>query len=85
MWNCDVDDSTRGRYDMILGRYLLTILGLNLKWSDHVIEAYDVTFKGYTAPMFDLGTYKFKDLTTGNITPEELFTNAYAEEIHESE
>ena len=30
-WNCHVDESTRGRYNMILGRDLLKSLGLNLK------------------------------------------------------
>ena len=30
-WNFHVDDSDKGRYDMILGRYLSTELGLNLK------------------------------------------------------
>ena len=29
-WKCHVDDSTKGSYDMILGRYILTQLGLNL-------------------------------------------------------
>ena len=24
-WNCRVDDSSKGRYDMILGRYILNI------------------------------------------------------------
>ena len=38
--------------------------------------------KLYTEPMVDLGTYEFRDLNTGNIKPEELFTNAYAEEIY---
>ena len=37
------------------------------------------------APMLDMGTHEFKDINTGNITPEELFTNTYAEEIHEYE
>ena len=37
MWNCHVDDSDKVRYNMILGRYLLTGLVLNLKLSDHVI------------------------------------------------
>ena len=31
MWNLHVDDSTKGRYDMILGRDILTELGLHLK------------------------------------------------------
>ena len=30
MWKCHVDDSAKGRYDMILGKYLLIELGLNL-------------------------------------------------------
>ena len=38
IWNCHVDDSAKGRYDMILGRNILKALGLNLKFSDHVIK-----------------------------------------------
>ena len=37
-WNCHVDESAKVRYDMILGICVLTALGLNLKFSDHVIE-----------------------------------------------
>ena len=84
-WNCHVDNSAKGRFDMILGRDILRDLALNLKLSDHIIEADSVTFKGYTAPMVDLDTYEFKDLNPGRITPEELFMNAYSEEINESE
>ena len=43
--NFHVDDSVKGRYDMILGRDLLTALGLNVRFSDHVIESYDGTLK----------------------------------------
>ena len=39
----------------------------------------DGPFNGFTTPMVDLGTYIFKDLNTGKITPEESFTNAYVE------
>ena len=35
--------------------------------------------------MVNLGTYIFKDLNTGKITPEETFTNYYAEEVHKSD
>ena len=42
---------------MILGRYILNALVLNLKSSDHVIESDDGTLKGSTAHMVDLGTY----------------------------
>ena len=55
-WECHVDDSANGRYDMILEKYLLTELVLNLKFSDYVIKAYDGTFKVSTTPMVYLGT-----------------------------
>ena len=35
--------------------------------------------------MVVIGTYSFKDLNAGKITPEEPFTDSYAEEIHELE
>ena len=35
--------------------------------------------------MVDLGTYKYKDLNTGNFKSEERFTNAYVGEVNESE
>ena len=41
MWNYHVDDPYKGRYDMISGRKLLTVLGLNIKLFDNVIEAND--------------------------------------------
>ena len=34
--------------------------------------------------MVDLGKYIFKYLNAEKITPEESFTNAYDEEVHES-
>ena len=60
-WNCHVDDSAKGRYDIIFGRVLLIYLGLNFKPSEHVIGSNKGPFKGSTAPMVDLGTYIFKD------------------------
>ena len=35
--------------------------------------------------MVGLGTYIFKDLNTGKITPEESLTNAYIEELYDSD
>ena len=35
--------------------------------------------------MVDLGTYIFKNLNTGKITPEELSTNDYFEEVYKLE
>ena len=47
-WNCHLDDSAKERHDLILGRDLLTELGLNLKFSDNIIKASDGPFKRYT-------------------------------------
>ena len=77
MWKCHVDDSAKSRHNMILGQDISTELGLNLKSFEDIIEADDRLLKGSTTPMVNLGTYIFKYLNTGNITPEEYFTNAY--------
>ena len=37
LWKFHVNKSTSNRYDMILGRNLVTALGLDLKFSDNVI------------------------------------------------
>ena len=66
-WDFHVNDSAKGRYDIILGRYLLTELVLNLKFFEHIIEAYDGPFNCSTTPMVDLVTYIFKDLNTGKL------------------
>ena len=58
---------------------------LNLKLSEHVLEADDGPLNGSTTSMVDLGPYIFKDLNTGEITPEGLFTNDYTKEIYGSE
>ena len=42
------------------------MLELNL---NYLIEAEDLTFKGSTAPVVDMGTYEYKYLNTGKITP----------------
>ena len=83
-WKCHVDEYAKGIYDMILVRYLLTELGLNLDFSEHVIEADDGPFIGSTAPIVDLGMYVFKYLNTGEIKPEGSFTGTYVEDVYES-
>ena len=60
-------------------------LEFNLKLSEHAIESDYVTFKGSTETTVDLGTYEFKDLNRGKITPEESFINSYIEYIYELE
>ena len=85
MRKCRVYDSARDRYDMILGRYILTELGLNQNKIKHVIEASDGSFIGSTAPMVDLGAYLFKYLNTGKLNLKICFTGAYFKELYESE
>ena len=84
-WKCHVDDYAKDRYEMILGRDILTQLRLNLKWYDHFIEADDVPLKGSTSPTVHLGTYIFKDLNIGENKPKESFIDAYVKEVYESE
>ena len=64
-----VNDSAKGRYDMILGKVLLTELIPSLKLSERVIEADDGPFKRSTTPMVYLGMYIFKYLNTGKTMP----------------
>ena len=85
MCRCHVDNSAKGRYNMILVRDVLTKLRLNLKLYQHFIESDDGPFNGSTAHMVDLGTYIFKYLNLGKITPEESFTNSYVEEVYETD
>ena len=83
MWNCHIDDSVKCRYYIIIGIYLLTYLGLNLKFENVFKRGYR-PLKRSTAPMIDLGTYKFKYLNMGKIIPKKNFMNAYVEEVFES-
>ena len=77
MWECHVDESTKGRYNMILGRDILTELGLSLKFSEHVTIWGDGPLKCSASPMVDFVTYKFKVLNTGKTTTDESFINAH--------
>ena len=55
-----MDDSAEGKYNIIIGKDHVADSGLNLKFSDHIIEENNGTFKGLMSPMVDLGTYEFK-------------------------
>ena len=54
VWKLHVDEFTNGRYDMILGRYLLTELGLDLKFSENVGIGGKGPYEGFSAPMVDV-------------------------------
>ena len=70
---------------MILGRDLLTALGLDLKFSENIILGGDRPFKGCSVSMVDFITYDFKPLTDNKVKPEESFINAYFNECPKSE
>ena len=63
-WKCHVDESTTGRYNMILGRDLLTTLGLDLKFYENVIHSGEVPYNGCSAPMVDVNNDHFNILTS---------------------
>ena len=46
-WKSHVEKPTNGRYDMILGRELLTALGLDLKFYNNVIIGGEGPYEGY--------------------------------------
>ena len=62
-WKYHVDKSTNGRYDMILGRYLLTALVLDIKFSDNVIICREGPYEGCSEPMVDVSNYGYKSIT----------------------
>ena len=62
-WKCHVDESTTGRNDMILDRYLLTALGLDLRFYKNFMHGGEGPYKGCSAPMVDVKNYDFNILT----------------------
>ena len=68
-WKCHVDESTNGRYEMILVIYLLTALGLDLKFSYNVIIGGEGPYKGCSAPMADVSNYNFTYITDKTVKP----------------
>ena len=85
IWKHSVDKSTNVRYDMILGRDLLTSLGLDLKVSKHIMIVSEVTYVGCSSPMVDVSNYNFTYITDKILKPEESFINSHVEKFLESE
>ena len=65
---------------MILGRDLLTAMGLDLKFSENIIIVGEGLYKWCLVPMVDLGNYDFKYLTNKIVRPSESFINLYIDE-----
>ena len=55
--------STNGKYDMILGRDLLTELGLDFKFTENFIIGGEGPYEGCLEPMTDLSNYDFTSIT----------------------
>ena len=69
-WKYHVDESTNSKYDMILVRDLLTVLGLDLKFSDNVIIFGEGPYEGCSTPMVDISNYDLKSITNETVKPE---------------
>ena len=57
---------------MILGRDLLTALGLDLKFSEDIIIGGEGPYEGCLAPMAELSNYDCKYLTENIVKPEKI-------------
>ena len=69
-----MDDSlVLGRYDMIIGRDLLSELCMTLNFSKHVVECNGGAYKGCTAPMKDVDSIQFSDASDNMFAHEELW------------
>ena len=67
---CHVDNKTNSRYDMILGRGLITAMGLDLKYSENLIIGGAGPYELCLVPMADLSNYGFKSLAENIVKPE---------------
>ena len=56
-WKCHVDESTNGRYNMILDRDLITTLEMDIMFSDNVIIGADIKYEWCTATIVDVSNY----------------------------
>ena len=63
MWKYHVNEYTDGRYDMILGRDLLTALGLDINFSENVIIGEEGPYIGCSSTIVDVINYDFKSIT----------------------
>ena len=47
------------RYTMVLSRYLLTALGLNISFPENIVIGDEGPYEGCSAPMVDVSNYYF--------------------------
>ena len=70
-----MDESTEGRYDMILVRNLLTVPGLDMHFSEHVVIGGLGPHEYFSSPMVDINQYKIKYLTDTIVKTERYLIN----------
>ena len=58
-WKYNLEDSNKYQCDIIIGGYLLTTLGINIKRYNITIECGEGPYQGYTQPMTRLNDYDF--------------------------
>ena len=75
---------TNSRYYKILGRNLLTALGLDLKFSEDIIMGGEGPYEECSEPIVDLSNYEFKPLTENTVKLEESFIKLYVDELLKS-
>ena len=80
-----MNESTNGRYGIILGRYLLTALETDLKFYKNVIIGGKGPYEGCSAPMVDVRNYNFTSITDKQVKWEEYFINSYVDECLKSD
>ena len=56
-WKCQIDKYDEVRYIMILGRDLLTPLGLEPTFSECIVEGEEGPYEGWSVPMVDVYDY----------------------------
>ena len=63
-----MDDSTESRYDIIIRKYLITDLGIDMEFSGNIIQCGKLPHQGWEAPMARLNEYDFKTVN-GKMRP----------------
>ena len=68
-WKFHVDKSTNIIYDMILGRDLLTTLGMDIKFFNNIIIGGESQYGSWSATMDEVIKYDFKSITDKTAKP----------------
>ena len=63
MWKFHVDKYSNCISDMLIGRYLITALGLELKFSNYFIIGDKAPYEGCSSTIVKVSSYKFTFIT----------------------